>query len=123
VIQEHRSRNLHYDLRLETGGALRSWAVPKPPPRKSGIKRLAVEVEPHDIGYLDFVGSIEDGSYGAGTVKIWDRGTYDIETDRKEKIVFCLHGDRLKGRYTLLRMKWGAGQWIFFKTKREEKLR
>jgi DNA ligase D-like protein (predicted 3'-phosphoesterase) len=123
VIQEHRARKLHYDFRLEMDGALRSWAVPKVPSKRSGIKRLAVEVEPHDIGYIGFEGRIEEGSYGAGTVKIWDRGTYEIETHRKDKIVFHLHGHRLSGRYTLLRMKWGDRQWLLFKTRREEKVR
>ncbi len=121
VIQEHRARKLHYDFRLEAGGVLRSWAVPKVPPKRALIKRLAVQVEDHDLDYIDFEGNIEEGSYGAGLVKIWDKGTYETETDRNDKIVFRLYGKKLKGRYTLLKMKWGEGQWLLFKTKKEEK--
>ncbi|MCM8761056.1 MAG: hypothetical protein NC938_02245 [Candidatus Omnitrophica bacterium] len=123
VIQEHHARKLHYDLRLEMNGVLKSWAVPKTPAKKHNLKRLAIEVEDHDLRYIDFEGKIEEGSYGAGEVKIWDKGTYDIETNRPDKIVFHLHGRRLEGRYTLLKMKWGEGQWLLFKTKKEEKIR
>jgi DNA ligase D-like protein (predicted 3'-phosphoesterase) len=123
VIQEHRARRLHYDLRLEMDGALKSWAVPKTPPKRPGVKRLSIQVGDHDVGYINFEGRLEDGAYGAGTVKIWDAGTCAIETRRKDKIVFLLHGKRLNGRYTLLKMKWGSGQWLLFKTKKEEKVR
>lgn len=123
VVQEHHARKLHYDFRLEMDGVLKSWAVPKAPARKAGLRRLAVQVEDHDLGYIDFEGDIEDGAYGAGSVKIWDRGTYDIETRKENKIVFHLHGRKLKGRYTILKMAWGPGQWILFKTKAEEKIR
>ena len=77
VIQEHNSRNLHWDFRLQIGGVLKSWAVPKQPPRTTGIKRLAIEVEDHTLGYAKFEGTIEEG-YGKGTVKIWDNGTYKL---------------------------------------------
>jgi len=122
VIQKHSARKLHYDLRLEMDGVLRSWAVPKIPSKQADLKRLAVEVEDHALSYINFEGTIEEGSYGAGRVEIWDKGTYGIETDRRDKIVFHLHGKRLKGRYTLLKMKWGGKQWLLFKTKNEEKL-
>lgn len=123
VIQEHNARKLHYDFRLEMDGVLKSWAVPKAPSKMANLKRLAIRVEDHDIDYIGFEGEIREGSYGAGKVKIWDKGTYDIETNRKEKIVFYLHGKKLEGRYTLLKMKWGGDQWLLFKTKKEEKVR
>jgi len=123
VIQKHNARKLHYDFRLEMDGALKSWAVPKVPSKQPDLKRLAIQVEDHDLSYIDFEGEIEEGSYGAGEVEIWDKGTYEIEAKRPEKIVFHLDGKRLKGRYTLLRMKWGKDQWLLFKTKKEEKVR
>ena len=122
VIQHHSARKLHYDFRLEMDGALKSWAVPKVPSKQADLKRLAIQVEDHDLSYINFEGEIEEGSYGAGSVKIWDKGTYDLESKRDDKIVFHLHGKRLEGRYTLLRMKWGKDQWLLFKTKKEEKV-
>jgi len=121
VIQEHHAKKLHYDFRLEMDGVLKSWAVPKVPSKRADLKRLAIRVEDHDLDYIGFEGEIEEGSYGAGKVKIWDKGTYEIETNRDNKIVFHLHGKRLEGRYTLLQMKWGKDQWLLFKTKKEEK--
>jgi len=128
VIQEHHATKLHYDFRLEMDGALKSWAVPKAPSKKADIKRLAIHVEDHQLDYIDFEGEIEEGSYGAGAVKIWDSGTYEIESKKNDKIVFFLHGKKLEGRYTLLKMKWGLprqrrgkDQWLLFKTKSEEK--
>ncbi len=121
VIQEHHARKLHYDFRLEMDGVLASWAIPKAPSKKAGLRRLAIKVEDHDLGYIDFEGEIEEGNYGAGTVKIWDSGTYDIESRKEQKIAFRLQGRKLAGRYTLLQMKWGGNQWILFKTKKEEK--
>ena len=122
VIQEHHARKLHYDFRLEMDGVLRSWAVPKVPSKKADLKRLAIQVEDHRLDYIDFEGRIEEGSYGAGVVKIWDKGTYDIESRKDDKIVFFLHGKKLDGRYTLLKMKWGKEQWLLFKTKKEAKI-
>jgi len=123
VIQEHRSKKLHYDFRLEMEGALKSWAVPKVPPKKPGLKRLAIQVEDHDLDYINFEGEIEEGSYGAGRVKIWDLGTYEIESLKAAKIVFLLRGKKLTGRYTLVKMKWGDNQWLLFKTRKEEKIK
>ena len=100
-------------------GVLKSWAVPKVPSKSTDLKRLAIQVEDHKLGYIDFEGEIEEGSYGAGTIKIWDKGTYEIESNKKDKIVFTLHGSRLEGRYTLLKMRLGKDQWLLFKTKKE----
>ncbi|OGW77761.1 MAG: 3'-phosphoesterase [Omnitrophica bacterium RIFCSPLOWO2_02_FULL_45_16] len=119
VIQEHRARKLHYDFRLEMDGVLKSWAVPKVPSKKADLKRLAIQVEDHDLSYINFEGKIEEGSYGAGTVTVWDNGTYELESRKDNKIVFFLRGKKLEGRYTLLRMKWGLGQWLLFKTKKK----
>src|SRR3989338_1199320 len=119
VIQEHRARNLHYDFRLEMDGSLKSWAVPKVPSKKADLKRLAIQVEDHDLSYINFEGKIEEGSYCAGTVTVWDNGTYELESRKDNKIVFFLRGKKLEGRYTLLRMKWGLGQWLLFKTKKK----
>jgi len=121
VIQEHHARRLHYDLRLERDGVLVSWAVPKTPPRRPGLRRLAIRVEDHPIGYIDFEGEIEEGRYGAGTVTIWDSGTYEAESWKEKKIVFHLHGNKLHGRYTFVKMVWGDEQWLLFKTRKEEK--
>ena len=103
-------------------GVLKSWAVPKPPSKKAGLKRLAIQVDDHRLDYINFEGEIEEGSYGAGKVNIWDSGNYDIESRKDDKIVFFLHGNKLEGRYTLLKMRWGKDQWLLFKTKKEEKL-
>jgi len=120
VIQEHHATRLHWDFRLELDGTLKSWAVPKEPPTAPGVKRLAVETEDHDLSYIDFEGNIEEG-YGAGTVKIWDSGTFDIESRKPTKIVFVLHGKRLHGRYTIMRFeKAGEKEWLLFKTKSEK---
>jgi DNA ligase D-like protein (predicted 3'-phosphoesterase) len=97
--------------------------VPKAPAKRPGLRRLAIRVEDHDLSYIGFEGEIEEGSYGAGRVKIWDSGTYDLETRKENKIVFHLHGRKLEGRYTILKMAWGGDQWILFKTKKEEKIR
>jgi len=116
VVQEHHASHLHWDFRLELDNVLKSWAVPKEPPTKSGIKRLAVEVEDHELSYINFKGIIPEGSYGAGTVKIWDRGNYELESRKPEKIVFKLHGKKLKGTYVLLKFKRvGEKNWLLFK--------
>jgi DNA ligase D-like protein (predicted polymerase)/DNA ligase D-like protein (predicted 3'-phosphoesterase) len=117
VVQKHHARSLHYDFRLEAEGVLKSWAIPKEP----GIgKRLAIMVEDHPYAYKDFEGTIPSG-YGAGTVKIWDKGTYTAEGSvtegiRKGKLQVTLKGKKLKGTYYLIRLnRPGNKQWLFFK--------
>ncbi len=103
VVQRHAARRLHYDLRLERGGALASWAVPKGVPEQAGQRHLAVHVEDHPLDYADFEGEIPAGQYGAGTVEIWDRGTYELlEEKRNGGLTVELHGERLHGVWTLV---------------------
>ncbi len=123
LIHEHRASRLHWDLRLEKDGVLKSWAVPKEPPAQENVKRLAVAVEDHPLGYATFEGEIPAGNYGAGHVKIWDRGTYEPLDIGEGKWVFRLIGRRLSGRYCLIRLKPRPGEksanWLFFKLKAE----
>jgi DNA ligase D-like protein (predicted 3'-phosphoesterase) len=95
---------------------LKSWAIPKEPPTQSGIKRLAVQVEDHQLSYINFEGTIPEGEYGAGKVEIWDEGTYTLKSRKDHKIVFTLHGNKLNGDYTLLRFKEDKN-WLIFKNK------
>ena len=115
VVHRHEASRLHWDLRLEREGVLKSWAVPKEPPVAPGVKRLAVEVEDHEREYIDFEGEVPEGEYGAGTVSIWDSGTYDLlsEHDRRLKIAF--RGKRLRGEYVLVPLE--GKNWLFFRTK------
>jgi DNA ligase D-like protein (predicted 3'-phosphoesterase) len=123
VVQKHSATHLHYDFRLELDGVLKSWAIPKEPPTQPDVKRLSIQVEDHDLSYADFEGEISEGNYGAGKVEIWDTGTYTIETRKDYKLVFFLHGKKLKGRYTILKFdKAGPNNWLLFKTKKEHKL-
>jgi DNA ligase D-like protein (predicted ligase)/DNA ligase D-like protein (predicted 3'-phosphoesterase) len=118
VIQEHHARRLHYDLRLEKDGVLKSWAVPKGFPESSDQKRLAVETEDHPLGYADFAGTIPKGQYGAGTVEIWDRGVYEAKVWDEKMIEFTLKGEKLQGRYVLVRLKKaGEKSWLLLKGK------
>jgi bifunctional non-homologous end joining protein LigD len=127
-VQRHAARRLHYDLRLELGGTLKSWAVPKGPTLDPNAKRLAAQVEDHPIEYGDFEGNIPEGNYGAGSVMLWDRGTYELLGDApaEEQLArgdfkFRLHGEKLKGAFALVRMKGrGKGnEWLLIK-KRDE---
>jgi len=118
VVQEHHARRLHYDLRLEKDGVLKSWAVPKGIPESTDEKRLAVETEDHPLGYADFEGEIPKGQYGAGTVKIWDKGEYEAKVWDEKMVEFTLKGERLKGRYVLVRLKKaGEKDWLLLKGK------
>ena len=116
VIQKHAATHLHYDLRLEMDGALKSWAIPKEPPTTPGVRRLAVQVEDHPIEYGSFEGTIPEGEYGAGTVEIWDKGTYKIVDRKEDKFIVEINGNKLKGVYILLRFK-EQKNWLFFKKK------
>jgi bifunctional non-homologous end joining protein LigD len=125
VIQKHDASHLHYDLRLELDGVMKSWAVPKGPSNDPAVKRLAMQVEDHPIGYNTFEGTIPAGEYGGGTVMLWDRGTYEplegtLPDFRKAfasgSIKFTAHGSRLKGDWALVRMHRGDGkQWLLIK--------
>ncbi len=113
IIQKHAASHLHYDLRLELDGVLKSWAVPKGPSLKPVEKRLAVHVEDHPIEYGSFEGIIPEGEYGGGTVMLWDRGAWEPEGDPREgyakgDLKFKLHGERLNGSWVLARMKGKA---------------
>jgi len=121
VVQEHHATHLHHDFRLQMEGVLVSWAVPKGVPVESGIKRLAVKVEDHDLSYIDFEGEIEEGSYGAGKVSIWDNGTYVLEERRSDKIVIQLNGRKISGRYAIIKMKGKEKEWLLFKTMKAQK--
>jgi bifunctional non-homologous end joining protein LigD len=115
VIQRHDARRLHYDLRLERNGALASWAVPKGLPLRAGERHLAVHVEDHPLDYGSFEGVIPAGQYGAGTVEIWDSGTYDLlEEKRNGGLTFHLHGERVDGVWTLVpaRLDGDEKNWL-----------
>lgn len=120
VVQKHRATHLHYDFRLEKDGVLKSWAIPKEPPIEEGIKRLAVQVEDHALGYQNFEGEIPEGSYGAGTVEIWDKGYYLPVKFQSHELIFELKGKKLKGVYCLIKLQPKNSQdknWLFFKKK------
>jgi DNA ligase D-like protein (predicted 3'-phosphoesterase) len=133
VIQKHKARNLHYDLRLEIGGVLKSWAVPKGPSADPKIKRLAVATEDHPMEYAQFEGAIPEGDYGAGVVLVWDTGTYSNLTQKKGRTLSIesavedghlsvwLDGEKLKGGYSLTRFKRGTrDQWLLVKMNDKE---
>ena len=116
VVHEHHARNLHFDLRLERDGVLKSFAVPKGMPLAPGEKHLAVGVEDHPLEYGHFEGEIPAGEYGAGTVSIWDNGTYETKHWDDEKIEVRFHGKRLTGLYVLVRFKRaGKNEWLLFR--------
>ena len=113
VIQKHQATSLHYDFRLEWNGVLLSWAIPKGPSLDPSVKRLAVRVEDHPLDYANFEGAIPAGEYGAGTVIVWDRGTWVPETPdvdaalRQGELKFTLHGTKLRGSWVLVRTRSG----------------
>ncbi|BCO34591.1 ATP-dependent DNA ligase [Mycobacterium heckeshornense] len=115
VIQEHHARRLHYDFRLERDGVLVSWAVPKNLPETTSVNHLAVHTEDHPLEYATFEGTIPKGEYGAGTVTIWDTGTYDTEKFRDDEVIVNLHGSRISGRYALIRTS--GDQWLAHRMK------
>lgn len=115
VIHRHESSHLHWDLRLEIDGVLRSWAVPKDPPTERGVKRLTIQVEDHPLKYATFKGIIPEGNYGAGKVEIWDNGTYLLKSKDEKKIEFILNGKKLKGNYVLVKTGYVKNGWLWFK--------
>lgn len=124
LIQKHAARRLHYDFRLEWNGTLMSWAIPKGPSENPGDKRLAVHVEDHPIEYGDFEGTIPKGQYGAGTVMLWDRGTWtphqkDVDAALANgKLSFELRGERLRGNWALVRLRpKDKDNWLLIKEK------
>jgi bifunctional non-homologous end joining protein LigD len=134
VVQKHDASHLHYDFRLEMEGVLKSWAVPKGPSMNPDDKRLAMMVEDHPFGYKDFEGIIPEGNYGAGTVIVWDNGTYAnahaadpskngsalIADLNKGHLKIFLNGKKLKGNFSLIRMKGKKGnEWMLIKSKDE----
>ena len=123
VIQEHRASRLHWDLRLEMDGVLKSWAVPKEPSADTKIKRLAIQVEDHALEYADFEGEIVGGQYGAGRVMIWDSGHYELLERSDEFLRFQLHGRRLRGPWKLVLTRYPPGNnWLFIASRGAEKL-
>jgi DNA ligase D-like protein (predicted 3'-phosphoesterase) len=128
VVQKHAATHLHFDLRLEIDGVLKSWAVPKGPSTDPHEKRLAIQTEDHPLEYAGFEGVIPEGEYGGGTVMVWDRGTWDNITEKQGKLrspaaalraghlLFRLHGKRLQGGYALQRIGGGEKpQWLLIK--------
>ncbi len=116
VVQKHRARTLHYDFRLEREGVFKSWAVPKGVPETVGPRHLAIQVPDHPLAYGSFEGTIPKGEYGAGTVEIWDEGTYELLEWSDRAIGFVLHGHRLHGTYSLVRFeRKGPHDWLLFR--------
>jgi bifunctional non-homologous end joining protein LigD len=130
VIQKHDATRLHYDFRLEMESVLKSWAIPKGVPMKKGERHLAVQVEDHPIEYGNFEGTIPAGNYGAGTVMLWDNGTYEVSGEdplnalKVGKLHLTLHGKKLKGEWTLVRMRGSEEkpQWLILKSKDDMEL-
>src|SRR5437773_4553345 len=134
VVQKHRATRLHYDFRLAIDGTLKSWAVPKGPSQSHADKRLAVMTEDHPLDYGNFEGKIPEGNYGAGTVMVWDRGSFVVEDDpgklrgptpdalqqlQRGEIKFSLNGEKLRGSFVLVKLKRSekGNEWLLIKHK------
>jgi bifunctional non-homologous end joining protein LigD len=116
VVQRHQARSLHYDFRLERDGVFKSWAVPKGIPEAVGPRHLAVQVPDHALEFGSFAGIIPAGQYGAGSIEIWDEGTYEALEWSETAIGFILNGRRFKGRYSLIRLqRKGPRDWLLFR--------
>ena len=115
VIQKHAATHLHYDFRLEMDGVLKSWAVPKRPPMKRNVKRLAIQTEDHALAYAKVKGILSTQGSRVETVEIWDTGRHLLEGQGPGIIVVHLKGRRLKGKYCLVRLKGQEKNWLFFK--------
>ena len=121
VVQEHHARSHHFDFRLEKDGVFKSWAVPKGLPEQPGVKRLAVQVEDHSVAFGDFEGQIPPGQYGAGEIRVCDKGTYEPDEWTEDKIVFALHGERTAGNFKLIRFAHGKpNEWLLFKSRNQK---
>lgn len=123
-VQQHLARRLHYDVRLELDGVLKSWAVPRGPSLVPGEKRLAMQTEDHPVDYGDFEGVIPEGEYGGGTVLLWDRGRWDELGDPREglrngKLDFVLHGTKLHGKFAFVRLRDASNAWLLVKARDE----
>ena len=121
VVHEHHARRLHFDLRLEIDGVLKSWAVPKGPTLRPGVKHLAVAVPDHSLSYIDFVGTLPEGTYGAGEVRIWDDGKYETASDpgkqlQNGKIVVTFFGLKLRGEFALVKIARQEQNWLLIKS-------
>ncbi len=124
VVQSHFAKKHHWDFRLEMNGVLKSWAIPKTPSelksKNKKVKRLAIQVDDHALSYADFEGEIKEG-YGKGTVKIWDKGPYELISKDSKKIEFELHGKKLKGKFVLIKTNYGKSneqkkkRWLIFR--------
>jgi len=118
VVQEHHASHLHWDFRIADEGVLKSWAIPKEPKNEIGIKRLAIQTEDHPLEYANFEGEIPKGCYGAGVVKIWDKGKYELLEKNENSYIIRLHGKKLRGKFILRKFpKGGKNSWLFFKAK------
>src|SRR5215813_4156607 len=124
VVQKHRATRLHYDFRLAIDGTLKSWAVPKGPSQSHADKRLAVQTEDHPLDYANFEGKIPEGNYGAGTVMVWDRGTFAAEGGveatkqlQRGELKFTLNGEKLRGSFVLVKLKRSekGNEWLLIK--------
>jgi bifunctional non-homologous end joining protein LigD len=121
VVHEHHASRLHFDFRLEIKGVLKSWAVPKGVSMNPNEKRLAVAVPDHSVSYIDFEGTIAEGSYGAGKVFVWDNGFFETNKNASEnlekgKLIFRIFGSKLRGGFTLLKMNNQPNNWLLIKS-------